>query len=72
MLTAFTEIPGGMFPGGSGVAESPAGMFAGSSLISLPVGRFESTFAFGAGLDAQAKPAIAIARKTKVFFNIRF
>lgn len=36
MLTAFIEIPGGMFAdGGIGFAESPAGIFAGSSLISL-------------------------------------
>ncbi len=68
MLTAFNEMPAGMFADdGSGIAESPAGMFAGSSFVSL----FAGAFAFGRGFDPQPKlMKIAHIKKTGMFLNI--
>ena len=72
MLTAFTEIPGGKFAdGGNGFAESPGGMFAGSSFISRLAILLELTFIFGDGFDPQPKlRKVANMIKADVFLNI--
>jgi len=51
---AFNEIPGGIVSeGGSGLAESPGGIFAGSSLISLGARVFALAFSFDDEFEPQ-------------------
>lgn len=70
---AFREIPGGKFAdGGIEFAERPAGIFAGSSLISLPAIfalTFELEFAFDGTLGPQPKLTIEMPIKTNAFLN---
>ena len=73
ILTAFTEIPGGKFAeGGSGLAERPAGIFAGSSLISRPE-IFELIFAFAFDDEFEPQPKQKMAANminVVMFLNI--
>ena len=74
-LTAFNEMPGGIFAdGGSGLAERPGGIFAGSSFISLfsIEVEFELEFALDGPLEPQPKTVKSVAEPNKiaVFLNI--
>lgn len=69
MLTALSEMPGGRFADdGNGDAESPGGIFAGSSFIS----RFATVLelAFDWPLDSQAHKAEARITKNRIFLSI--
>jgi hypothetical protein len=73
MFTALSEMPGGKsVDDGKGVAESPAGMFAGSSFISRLDGLFELELAFDNPLDPHALKARTKLTKTERLFNISF
>ena len=69
ILTAFTEIPGGKFAeGGNALAESPGGIFAGSSFISLFARVLE--LEFDGVFDPQPKQKMAANMIKIVFLNI--
>lgn len=73
IFTAFTEIPGGKFAeSGSRFAESPGGIFAGSSLISPLAMELEFELVFDGPLEPQPKPVKMTAKPSKraVFLHI--
>ena len=66
-------MPGGILAdGGSGLVESPGGIFAGSILIAMLALEFELEFAFDGTLDPQPAPAKTIIdpSKTAILLNI--
>lgn len=84
--TALTEIPGGMLADiWTGFPERPGGIFAGSSLISLPTMELPSAFEFEAAtefevdavfdgtLEPQPKLAVMIVEKIMIsaFLDIK-
>ena len=66
-LTAFIEMPGGILAdGGTGLAESPAGIFTGSIFISRPVMESALEAEFAGPFEPQPKLVMTIAKLSKM------